>query len=294
VKRRWIAAGTILLVAAAWGSTFTLIKSVLAQIAPEPFIGWRFLIAGALLLAVAALRRSLTRAVLAPALLLGVLVFSGYWAQTRGLLVITPSRSAFLTGLYVVMVPVCDSLLRRTRVTGRAWSAAVLATVGTAALIGGFDARPTFGDALTVFGAICFALHVVYSARYTARHSAIALAAVQVVAVGLLAVPPSLVARQTLFTPRLALVILFTAVVTTALAFFALMWSQARVSATEAAVLLSFEPVAASITSIAAGTERITGAFLTGGGLILAAMIVSQLPSSASMRSDAADPRHER
>ncbi|MCU1347463.1 MAG: hypothetical protein JWO56_493, partial [Acidobacteria bacterium] len=71
-------------------------------------------------------------------------------------------------------------------------------------------------------------------------------------------------------------------------------WSQAHVTATEAAVILAFEPVAASITSIAAGAERITGAFLAGGALILAAMIVSQLPSSASMRSDAADPRHER
>lgn len=294
MKSRWIAIATIFLIAGAWGATFTLIKNVLAHIAPEPFIFWRFILAGVILLAVALLRRSLTRAALRPALLLGGLVFAGYWAQTRGLLFITPSRSAFLTGLYVVMVPFCDRVLHGTRAGKRAWSAAVLATVGTAALIGGFEARPTFGDLLTFFGAMCFALHVVYSARYTARHPALALAAVQVLAVGVLAGPPSLFAPRTHFTPQIVAVIVCTAIVTTALAFFGLMWSQAHVTATEAAIILAFEPVAASITSIAAGQDQITTAFLTGGALILVAMIVSQLPSSASMRSDAADPRHER
>lgn len=294
MKNRWIAIVTIFLIAGAWGWSFTLIKNVLAHIAPEPFLFWRFTLAGAILLAIAVARRSLSREALRPALLLGVLVFAGYWLQTHGLLFVTPSRSALLTGLYVVMVPFCDRLLNGARVTKRAWSAAVLATVGTAALIGGFDARPTSGDLLTFLCAIAFALHVVYSARYTARHSAIALAAVQVFVVGLLAAPLSLFAAPTHYTPATITVIVATAVVTTALAFFALMWSQAHVTATEAAVILAFEPVAAAITSIASGQESITRAFLLGGGLILAAMIVSQLPSSASMRSDAADPRHER
>lgn len=296
MKPRWIAIVTIFLIAGAWGWSFTLIKNVLAHIAPEPFIFFRFTLAGVILVAVAVAfaGRGIPRDSLRPGLVLGVLVFLGYWLQTHGLLFITPSRSAFLTGLYVVMVPFCDRLLRRTRVTKRAWTAAVLATIGTTALIGGFDARPTFGDAMTLACAVCFALHVVYSARYTAEHSAIALAAIQVLAVGLMAGPPSLFAARTPWSTDVVVIIVATAVVTTALAFFGLMWSQAHVTATEAAVILAFEPVAASITSIASGEESITRAFLLGGGLILAAMIVSQLPSSASMRSDAADPRHER
>src|SRR5207237_4774848 len=119
VKNRWIAIATIFLIAGAWGSSFTLIKNVLAHIAPEPFIFWRFTLAGAILLLIAIVRRGLTRDALLPGLLLGALVFSGYWAQTRGLLFITPSRSAFLTGLYVVMVPFCTRLLPRTRVSTR-------------------------------------------------------------------------------------------------------------------------------------------------------------------------------
>jgi drug/metabolite transporter (DMT)-like permease len=55
------------------------------------------------------------------------------------------------------------------------------------------------------------------------------------------------------------------------------MWSQARVSATEAAVILAVEPLAASFTSIIAGEERVTVAFAFGGILILAGMVISQL-----------------
>ena len=273
--RRIAAVVALLLVATAWGATFTLIKDVLSRIAPEPFIFWRFTVAGLVLVALAAFRRQLTRGVLVPGAILGTLVFIGYWAQTRGLLFISPSRSALLTGLYVVMVPFFG------RATVRAWIASLLALIGTALLIGGFDSRPTFGDALTVFCAACFALHVVLSARYSTTQPALALAAVQVLVVGLAAAPVSLFAPHTPLTPPVIAVILFTALVTTALAFVALMWGQARVTATEAAIILSFEPVAAALTSIIFYGEPVTFGVVVGGGLILAGMVMSQLTSPA-------------
>ncbi|HJW95508.1 MAG TPA: DMT family transporter [Thermoanaerobaculia bacterium] len=272
--RRIAAVIALLLVATAWGATFTLIKDVLSRIAPEPFIFFRFTLAGLVLIALAAFRRQLTRSVILPGAILGTLVFIGYWAQTRGLLFISPSRSALLTGLYVVMVPFFG------RATLRASIASLLALIGTALLIGGFDSRPTFGDALTVFGASCFALHVVLSARYSTSQPALALAAVQVLAVGLFAAPVSLFASRTPLTATVIVVILFTALVTTALAFVALMWGQARVSATEAAIILSFEPVAAALTSILFYGEPVTFGVVVGGGLILAGMLLSQLAAS--------------
>ena len=193
---------------------------------------------------------------------------------------ISPSRSAFLTGLYVVLVPFCDRLLYRARIDGRAWIGSLLAVIGTTMLIGGVHARPSWGDALTFICAICFAVHVVLSAKYSAMTSALALAAVQVLVVGLAAAPPSLFAPRPRMTAQVTMVIVFTAVVTTALAFVALMWGQARVTATEAAVMLAFEPVSASLTSILLHREPLTLAFAAGGAIILAAMILSQLPES--------------
>lgn len=215
-----------------------MVKNVLAKIAVEPFIFYRFTLAGVILLIIALRRRSLHREQLKPGIILGIFVFAGYWLRTRGLLVISPARSAFLTGLYVVMVPFCDALLYAARIGRRAWIGSVLAVIGTAVLIGGFDARPTLSDAFTLACAVLFALHVVLSSRYSTRHSATGLAAVQVMFVGMASAPFSLLAPRPVFSADVVVVVVFTAVVTTALAFAALMWGQARVSATEAAVIL--------------------------------------------------------
>jgi drug/metabolite transporter (DMT)-like permease len=280
VKKHWLAVTVLFLVAGAWGASFTIVKSVLARIPPEPFIVLRFTLAGVVLLVIALTSRQLPRSALRPGLILGALVFSGYWLQTRGLMSISPSRSAFLTGLYVVMVPFCDRLLFARRIAARAWIGCVLAAAGTTLLIGGIDARAGFGDILTIVCAICFALHMVLSAKYSTGTSVLGLAAVQVIVVGIVAIPPSLFVARPHLTPFVIAVILFTAIVTTALAFVALMWGQSRVTATEAAVILAFEPMAASITSIVFQHEPITLGFVAGALLILAAMVLSQLPGS--------------
>ena len=288
MKKHWLAVTVLFLVAGAWGTTFTIVKSVLARIQPEPFIVLRFTLAGVVLLTIAWTSRQLPRSALRPGLILGALVFSGYWLQTRGLMSISPSRSAFLTGLYVVMVPFCDRLLFARRIAARAWLGCVLAAAGTTLLIGGIDARAGFGDVLTIICAVCFALHMVLSAKYSTDTSVLGLAAVQVIVVGMLAIPPSLFVPRPHLTPFVIAVILFTAIVTTALAFVALMWGQSRVTATEAAVILAFEPMAASITSIVFQHEPITPGFVAGALLILGAMVISQLP--ASLRRPAMQP----
>jgi len=279
VKHHWLAVFVLFLVASAWGATFTLVKNVLTRIPPEPFIVLRFTTAGIILLIIAITSRKLPRSALRPGLILGALVFSGYWLQTRGLMTITPSRSAFLTGLYVVMVPFCDRLLFAKRIAARAWLGCVLAAAGTTLLIGGVDMRAGFGDILTITCAICFALHMVLSAKYSTGTTALGLAAVQVIVVGIAAIPPSLFVPRPHLTPFVIAVILFTAIVTTALAFVLLMWGQSRVTATEAAVILAFEPMAAAITSIVFQHEPVTIGFVAGAVLILAAMVLSQLPA---------------
>jgi drug/metabolite transporter (DMT)-like permease len=280
LKTHWLAVAALFLVASAWGATFTLVKSALGRIAPEPFIFFRFVVAGAVLLVLALAMRRLPRAALLPGAILGLVLFVAYWGQTRGLMTISPSRSAFLTGLYVVIVPFADRVLYATRIPVAAWIGSALALVGTTLIIGGFEARPSIGDLLTIVCAVCSALHVVLSAKYSVAAPALGLAAVQVVVVGLAAAPASAFAPRVVWSREVAFAIVFTAIVTTALAFVALMWGQARVTATEAAVILAFEPVAASITSSVFGHEPVTPMFVSGAVLILMAIVLSQLPES--------------
>ena len=272
MKRHHLAVLALFATAAAWGATFTLVKSAIAHISPESFIFWRFVCASPILLFFA--RRHLSRALLVPGLTLGTLIFIAYITQTRGLLTISPSRSAFLTGLYVVMVP----FLQREKAKRNAWIAALLAVIGTTILVGGdFNLRATSGDVLTLICAVASALHVTFTARFSTRQTSIALAAIQVTFVMLASAPFAFRSPPAQWSGSLVFAILFTAIVTTALAFAALMWGQAHVSATEAAVILSFEPVAAAITSIAFYGEPLTAAFALGAALILAAMVLSQL-----------------
>src|SRR5207248_7783287 len=86
LKSHWLAIAALFFVASAWGATFTLIKSALARIAPEPFIVLRFLLAGAVLLILSLALRQLPRAAIAPGIILGLVLFGAYWGQTRGLL----------------------------------------------------------------------------------------------------------------------------------------------------------------------------------------------------------------
>ncbi|HVE70929.1 MAG TPA: DMT family transporter [Thermoanaerobaculia bacterium] len=297
MKRR-LATLALLATAAAWGATFTMVKNVIAKMAPEAFIFWRFLVAAVVLLGVVFLRRRWRRgsamngtngtygtyeshsshrsheshASLLPGVILGLLIFGAYWTQTRGLMTISPSRSAFLTGLYVVLVPFLQGKVKRN-----AWIAAGLALLGTIVLVGKPQGSAAIGDALTIACALFSAFHVVYAARFTTQDTATGLAAIQVAFVALAAAPFAAFSPPVAWSASIVSVILFTAIVTTALAFAALMWGQAHVSATEAAVILSFEPVAAAITSIAFYGEPMTAAFLIGAALILAAMLLSQL-----------------
>lgn len=272
MKRQHLAVLTLLATAGAWGATFTLVKNVIQRMSPEAFIFWRFLTAGLILLAVALLRGRITRALLVPGLVLGVLVFGAYVSQTRGLLTISPSRSAFLTGLYLVFVPFFQWKTRWT-----AWVAALLALGGTVVMIGKVDTHMAIGDGLTLLCAILVALHVVFAARWTTNDTATGLAGIQVFVVAILAAPFAFAGPPVQWSAGVIAAILFTAVVTTALAFAALMWAQAHVTATQAAVILAFEPVAAAITSVAFYGEPVTAAFAIGAALILAAMLLSQL-----------------
>lgn len=280
MKTHRLAVVALFLVASAWGATFTLVKSALTRIAPEPFIVLRFALAAAVLLLIAAATRQLPRAAIRPGVILGLVLFVAYWGQTRGLLTIAASRSAFLTGLYVVIVPFADRFLFAKRIPAAAWAGSALALLGTVLLIGGIDARPGIGDVLTIICAVASALHVVLSAKYSVATPALGLAAVQVLVVGLAAAPASALAPRVTWSRDVVFAIVLTAVVTTALAFIALMWGQARVTATEAAVILAFEPVAASITSIVFGHEPLTAMFVIGAAMILTAIVLSQLPES--------------
>jgi drug/metabolite transporter (DMT)-like permease len=270
----------LLVATAAWGATFVVVKDIVANMQVLSFLAWRFAIAGVLL---AVLRPravlALGRRGLARGALLGVALSGGYMAQTLGLRYTPAAISGFVTGLQVVFTPLLAWSLLRQRPALRAWVATLLATGGLAVMsLRGFSVGR--GELLTLAASVLFALQIVGLGRWSSAGEAYGLATVQLLTVGaccLLAGLPNGPRPPGSLGTWAAVVA--TAVLATSFAFVAQTWSQSQLTTTQAAVVLTMEPVFAALVAWAAG-EAIGWSVLVGGGLIVAAMLIVEVSAS--------------
>ena len=269
-------------ITAFWGVTFVVVKDAVALADPFTFLALRFCLGAALLTAVA------WRGVRGGALVragagLGVLLFVGFAAQTSGLQYTTPARSAFLTGLSVLLVPFLSIAFHRHRPSPASLLGVALAVVGLWALAGAEqapDAPPALwkGDALTLLCALAFALHITLIERMARTHPNAPLVAVQLWTVALLSLATLAVLGPRLSsTPALWSAVLITGVGGSAVALLLQAWAQARTTAVRAALVYALEPVFAAAYSVALGREELGPRELAGGGLIIVAVLVSEL-----------------
>ncbi len=273
----------LLLASVIWGATFVVIKDGLASLSPERLILYRFALASIVLAPIAFALRQVDRRTIRSGMLLGVFLWLGFWLQTRGLLSTTPLRSAFLTALGVIFVPALELVLYRTRIGWKAAVASLLALGGTLILVGGFEARLSIGDAMTVLCALVFAFYIVLVAKRSRESGSIGLAFVQIVTVTVLSAPFGFAVESGPIDRAAVVAIVVTALLATSAAFFMLMWAQARTTALEAAILLSLEPVAAAATSYLTGNEPITSHAIAGGTLIFVATILCQFDTARAI-----------
>jgi len=266
-----------------WGSTFVVVKGALADASPFPFIAVRFILAGLLMLGVMA-RGNLPRAMLLPSLLLGVFLFAGFAFQTWGLVFTTPSKSAFITGFSVILVPLI-ALFHGYHMRPANAGGAGLGLLGLYFLVmpSGIGAVNR-GDVLTLFGAMAFAVHIVLVGTYIRRFSFLHLAPAQILAVGImatLAVP--LAPSHTMhWTGRLLFAIIVTALFATAFCFGTQVWAQQYTPPAHTALIFALEPVFAALTSRVVTKEHLGGKVLLGSALILAGMVISEMWGGAA------------
>ncbi len=268
----------LVVVTAIWGCTFVVVKGALADASPLPFLAVRFMLAGLLLLAILG-RGRVDRATILPGSILGLFLFAGYLFQTWGLIYTTPSKSAFLTGFSVILVPVI-MMLSGFRMGSATLVGGVLGLLGIYLLVAPSGmAAVNRGDLLTLAGAISFAVHIVLVGHYTKKFSFLHLVPVQVLVVGLLSLGAlPFVPHQTLhLTGRLVGAILVTAVLATGVAFSVQNWAQQYTPAAHTALIFALEPVFAALSSWLVIGEHFGGRVLLGSGLILAGMVISEI-----------------
>ena len=267
-----------------WGSTFILVKSATDFVSPLLFLAIRFSLAAA---ALALLfrggrkwRRRATPAMLAAGCLAGIFLFSGYAFQTIGLRLTTAPKSAFLTGLATVMVPLLGALVYRVRPQISEILGVLIATFGMALMTieGPIDSIGR-GDLLTLGGALAFAAHVVTLGHYSERIGYEILSVTQVAA----AAVSSLALFWWAETPRLhwqpvvLWAILITGLFCTALAFTIQAWAQRYTTSTRTALIYALEPVVAWVTSFLVAGEGLSGRAAAGAALILSGVLLVEM-----------------
>jgi drug/metabolite transporter (DMT)-like permease len=193
--------------------------------------------------------------------------------------------SGFLTGLYVVATPLLAAWILRSRITRNVWLASVLATVGLGVLsIHGFSVG--YGELVTCLAALIYAGHIIALSRLSEPGEALSLSVIQlsmitaVCAVVALATGGS---RPLISLPASGLdwlIVLYLAVVASALTMVLQTWAQARVEPSRAAVVMAMEPVWAAAFAVALGGETMTLRMIIGGLAIVAAMYLVMRPSA--------------
>lgn len=275
-----LADGVLVAVTAVWGASFVVVKDAVQLADPFTFLVLRFTL-GASVLTVLDWRALGDRRLLQTGAGLGALLFLGFITQTMGLQFTTPSRSGFLTGLSVLLVPFVGLALLRKWPSPPVLLGVALAVAGLWFLTGGISGSggaTTRGDLLTIACAVAFAFYIVLLEPAARVHRSTPLVAAQLWMVALLSlVALPFVPRHLSASPTLWWAVAYTAVLSTAGCLLAQTWAQARTSAVRAALIFALEPVFAALWSVALGRERLGGRELIGGTLIVLGIVVAEL-----------------
>ena len=285
VSRRLGADLLLLSVAVIWGSTFVVVKESIADVPVFSFLFMRFGIAFLSLLPFVLRRPELRRADYWQAgALLGGLYFAAFAAQTYGLLSVGPSMSAFLTGLYVIMVPFLLWLIFRRPPRRYALYGSIVAALGlwllTSPDLSGAEAFSE-GEWYTLLCALLFALHIIATDRFSRIYDPFPLVGIQLLVVTLLSLAASLLFEPSTwpgsFDGGLILALVITGVLATSYALLIQTWMQRYTTPTRTAIIFAMEPVSAAIFGIFIAGEHLTAFQLLGGALIVGAMLLAEL-----------------
>jgi drug/metabolite transporter (DMT)-like permease len=255
-----------------------MVKDALNDAPPYMFAALRFGIAFILgLVYVNKGIKNITDVEMLGGLFCGFCLFVGYAFQNFGLMETTPSRSAFITSVSVILVPLILVLFRMKRVNTRIWIAVVLAIVGLYILLNPTGGEVNIGDILTFGCAVSFAAHVIMQDKYLSKGASISkLFLIQIMFVTIFSCASVFIFEDMIIniSERLIIALLVTGILATFVAIMFMVWAQTILGPNQTAILLSLEPVFAALFSTFFAGE-ILGIYGWIGGMIVVLGVIS-------------------
>lgn len=270
----------LLYAAAIWGSTFYIVKDGLSDASPLTLVSYRFLIAAAVMLAWALITRRNPLKNYSQGFILGAILWCLYLPQTIGLQYTTASNSGFITGLFVAFLPPLYFLFFRKLPTVQRQLAVAISLLGLWFLTGGL-VEINIGDMLTLGGALFYALHILAADRFVKKGSdLIVLSLQQFFTVGMLSLILLLMLGEkgTVASAKGWWIILFLALLPTLSAFVIQLYAQKISGPVKVGLIFAMEPLFAAIFAWTLGGEQFIPGRAFGGLLIVAGIIISELP----------------
>lgn len=271
---------SLLFVTVVWGSSFILTKNSLDHLSTYNFLAIRFAISS--ILSFIIFRKnlmSIDKQTIKYGILTGIILFGGYAFQTGGLNYTSASKSGFISGFSVIIVPIFSAFLLKIRPTISAIIGVVFAIIGLAFLTMDSNISLNIGDFYTLLCAFMFALHIIYISKYTVECDSVNLALIQIFIVGFL----SLIFSILFETPTIPkgtdvwISILILAILATTVAFVIQTTMQRHTTATHTALIFTAEPVFSAIFAFVIAGEILTTGGIFGSLLILLGMLISEL-----------------
>lgn len=282
---------SLLLMTVIWGASFTLMKYSLGLFSPFTFLSYRYFIAGIVLCIIfyKSLKR-LDRPTLKYGIIIGISLFGGCALQIIGLLYTTASKSGFLTGMNVVLVPLFLAARYKKMPPLFTMVSIVFAVIGLCLLTNNGTFTMNIGDVLTFLGAIFFAFQIIFIDKYAPGLDPIGLSIIEMLTVAVLSFIPALLFEglNATFTLTSTASLLFTALFCSSLAFTVQMAMQKHTSPTHAALIFIAEPVFSIIFAYIFLKETLTLQGMLGCVLIFVGMLFSEINPQKEVQENAA------
>ncbi|RZK41831.1 MAG: DMT family transporter [Pedobacter sp.] len=271
----------LILGTAFWGISFSVTKIAIGTASSSTFLFYRFFVASIALSIL--LFRSVKKTNISDiktGAFLAIPLFIGIWLQTLGIQRTSASQAAFLAGMCVIITPLMKIFFYRILPPIKIWVASLIALAGLFVISIRNDFSISSGDLYTIIGAFSFAVYLIKVEKFARKGSIVKTIVPMFATCALLTFFIAITDNQSVWLPESNLFwrgIVFCSLFSTAYMYTISNIAQRYISAERVAIIYLFEPIFGAIAAYYLLNESPSWRLLLGGGLILGAMLISEV-----------------